>query len=164
MTDSYSSMKSKLSATGLYRIEKGSNVSNELCAYSKELDLFYSELDSVLRECFIQTAKDYGLSRREAFSGREGGTLPTEKRREILLLTQTSKGFGFTPDGFKSLLKSYSLSDFEFVENPSGYRLTVRIYDNLSEERKEAVSEIIDAQFPYHLNIIKSFLTRESEV
>lgn len=162
MTDSYNSMKSKLTATGLYKIEDSSNVSYELKAYAQELDLLFCELDEVLKECFIQTAEDYGLTRIERFTGRDGSGLSPEKRREILMLMQSDSRFGFTPDGFKALIESYSISDFEFVENPLGFRVTVRIYDSLSDEKKQAVSEMIDAQFPYHLNIIKSFLTRES--
>ena len=55
-------MKNKLSAIGIYNIENGSNIYNELKAYSVELDRIFSELDTMLREYFIETAQSYGIT------------------------------------------------------------------------------------------------------
>ena len=60
--NSFSSMKNKLSAIGIYNIENGSNIYNELKAYSVELDRIFSELDTMLREYFIETAQSYGIT------------------------------------------------------------------------------------------------------
>ncbi|MCD8025632.1 MAG: hypothetical protein LUF33_01500 [Clostridiales bacterium] len=67
--DSFTSMKSKLLPLGLYTIEDGSNLYAELKAYAAGLDSVFENLDTMLREYFIDTAQTYGITEREKLIG-----------------------------------------------------------------------------------------------
>lgn len=158
MTDSYNSMKEKLSAVGIYNISENSNVSNELCAFAEGIDGVFSEIDKMAEEYFIETASDYGISRRERFLGKERLEYSVEKRREMLKLQESDIGGKCTPKAFNDLLKSYGLSDFSLTEEPEENKLIIYINDELSEEIKKMIRERISFEFPAHLDIEVDFL------
>ena len=85
-------MKSKLIATGLYTLEDSSNTSEELKAFAQELDIIFDTLDEMTREYFIATAQSYGIIERERFIGKERSELPTEQRREMLIIQEQMMG------------------------------------------------------------------------
>ena len=59
-------MTDKLSPLEIYSISEGSNIYNELSAYSSAIEDFAEDADALLREIIITTAQDYGLYMREA--------------------------------------------------------------------------------------------------
>ncbi len=59
--DAFVSMSEKLGKTGLYHIAEGTLIYDELMAYAEGLAVLYRELETMLRECFVSTAQDYGL-------------------------------------------------------------------------------------------------------
>ena len=82
--ESFDSMKTKLDALGLYKIEENSNIYAELKSYAAALDEMFAILETMLKELFIDTAEDYGISSREILLGREKDGFSLEKRREML--------------------------------------------------------------------------------
>lgn len=63
------SMKNKLSPLGLYDMSSGTLVSAELECYASELQRVSDELDGLLRERFVSTAEDRGLTVYEDMTG-----------------------------------------------------------------------------------------------
>lgn len=151
-------MKDKLNAVGIYSIDENSNISKELVACAEGLDGLFDNLDAMTKEYYIETADDYGILRREKFLGKEKTEYSIEKRREMLELQEQNMGEKFTPDAFSDILKSYGLTDFSFVEQPTNFKLTVNINDTLTNEQKKIVTERINLEFPLHLILEINFL------
>lgn len=145
--DSFSSMKNKLSAIGIYNIENGSNIYNELKAYSVELDRIFSELDTMLREYFIETAQSYGITLREIF-GQRKTEYSLEKRREMLKIQQQMMGGECTPKSFEKFLKGCGLTNVQVSESFARQRIAVNISDELSLAAKKEIEEKVNAEVP----------------
>ena len=150
---SYDSMKEKLDEIGTYNISTGSNISNELAACAEGLDGLFDSLETMTKEYYIETAEDYGITRREKFLGKERTEYSTEKRREMLKLLEQNMGGKCTTEAFSDILKSCGLSDFSFKESPTNYRLSININDVLTNEQKDIVKQRVDSEFPLHLSI-----------
>ena len=154
---SYDSMKSKLIATGLYTLEDSSNTSEELKAFAQELDIIFDTLDEMTREYFIATAQSYGIIERERFIGKERSELPTEQRREMLLIQEQMMGNSCSKGAFELMLKGTGLSDFTITESFATQAVTVTINDVLTAEIKQMIEEKIRAEFPSHLDVTVTF-------
>lgn len=151
--NSYDSMKNKLNEVGIYNISENSNISKELYAYAEGLDGLFDSLDTMIKECYIETAEDCGIIRREKFLGKERTEYTTEKRREMLKLLEQNMGGKCNSQAFSDILRSCGLTDFSFAESPTGYRLSIHINDILTKEQKDIVAERVNAEFPLHLSI-----------
>ena len=154
---SYNSMKSKLIATGLYTLEDSSNTSEELKAFAQELDIIFDTLDEMTREYFIATAQSYGIIERERFIGKERSELPTEQRREMLIIQEQMMGNSCSKGAFELMLKGTGLSDFTITESFATQAVTVTINDVLTAEIKQMIEEKIRAEFPSHLDVTVTF-------
>ena len=154
---SYNSMKTKLSATGLYKLDDSSNTAQELKAFAKELDVMFAMLDEMTRECFIATAQSYGIIERERFIGKERSELPTEQRREMLLIQEQMMGNSCSKGAFELMLRGVGLTDFTITESFATQVVTVTINDVLTAEIKQMLEEKILAEFPSHLDITVTF-------
>ena len=97
-------MRNKLVATGLYTLDSNSNTSEELKAFAQELDVMFDMLDEMTREYFIATSQSYGITERERFIGKERSELPTEQRREMLLVQEQMMGNNCSKDAFELML------------------------------------------------------------
>lgn len=150
-------MKTKLSATGLYKLDDSSNTAQELKAFAKELDVMFAMLDEMTRECFIATAQSYGIIERERFIGKERSELPTEQRREMLLIQEQMMGNSCSKGAFELMLRGVGLTDFTITESFATQVVTVTINDVLTAEIKQMLEEKILAEFPSHLDITVTF-------
>ena len=150
-------MKSKLIATGLYTLEDSSNTSEELKAFAQELDIIFDTLDEMTREYFIATAQSYGIIERERFIGKERSELPTEQRREMLIIQEQMMGNSCSKGAFELMLKGTGLSDFTITESFATQAVTVTINDVLTAEIKQMIEEKIRAEFPSHLDVTVTF-------
>lgn len=151
--DSFTSMKSKLLPLGLYTIEDGSNLYAELKAYAAGLDSVFENLDTMLREYFIDTAQTYGITEREKLIGAQRDEYTLEKRREMLKNTEQTVGLACTCSAFVKILESYGLSDFTMTENFSEQTVSITVADSLSDEEKAWIEERAEADFPSHLKV-----------
>ena len=143
-------MKSKLAPIGLYSLSQGSAVDCELMAYAEGLDMLFDTLDEMTEEAFIPTATGYGITEREQFSGRKRADLSLEKRREALLAKERSFDPDKSIDGFKKLIESCGVKDYEIEVNQLKCRVDLRIKDELSAGETAMLEESIINTIPIH--------------
>jgi hypothetical protein len=156
MMDSLTSMKTKLKSTGLYSAADGSNLEKELKAYASGLDKVFDELDTMERECYIDTAETYGLSTRESFFGYDRSDSTVEERREILKTEEQLSG-DCTVEAFYKIMEGYGLKSYKIVEKYSGNALVVYVYDSMTDEEKTVLESRMSADFPVHLSIVMHY-------
>ncbi len=155
--DSFTSMKSKLEATGLYSVVPGTNIYAELKAYAAGLDVLFETLDVMLRELFIDTAETWGIDNRELLLGRIKDDCTLEKRREMLKIYEQMMGGKCTLEAFNMVLKGYGLNNFEIAELPIRNRVTINVNESVSDEQKSVIEERIAADFPSHLYVAVTY-------
>ncbi len=123
--NSYQSLKNKHALTGVYSLTDNSNVCAELASYAQALDLVCGELEEMYRECFVNTALDYGLSRREQLiSAVTSHGLSVEQRREILCERLAVTSNDFTLAALEKLLSTFG-ADFSITESPQEQRMVI---------------------------------------
>ncbi len=157
IVDSFTSMKTKLDATGLYSIEQGTNIYAELKAYGSGLDVLFETLATMLKELFIDTAEDYGISAREKLLGKPRSEFTLEKRREMLKIYEQMMGGKCTKAAFEAILRGYGLSDFSILEAPTRYRIGITVNEQTSPELQSLISDRIAQDFPTHLIVTINF-------
>lgn len=155
--DSYTSMKSKLEKLKLYDFEKGKYIKAELLVYADEIDRIDAELEKLMKEYFISTAEDYGLTARERFIGVERSELELSHRREMLLGRENILSTGFTREAFENVLYSLGLKDFQIIEDFEGFRTIIDVDDTVSEEEQDVIRDSAERIFPAHLDITIRF-------
>ena len=75
-----------LRRTGLYRMDGTTQVDRELDAYMAGLEILYDAVDERVKDAFLQTAGEQGLSYAESAYAMNGDGLSLEERRKRLLL------------------------------------------------------------------------------
>lgn len=151
--DSFNSMSSKMTATGIYTVTEHSNNYAELKAYAAGLDMLFEMLDEMKREYFIDTAESFGILNRERFTGAVRDDLSIEKRREMLKIRELTNEKTCSPASFEKILSGYGLTNFSITEHPSTRMVLIKINDNLSESDRVWVEYMISNDFPVHLNV-----------
>lgn len=106
-----------LESLSLYSLRNYTTVYKELDSYSVALDVLNELMDEYVRECFIETATDYGLSLYEKLYGAERKDLPLEQRREMLIERINLNINDNTVSGIKRFFSSLGLK-CDIVENP----------------------------------------------
>lgn len=150
--NSYESMKKKHEQTGLYCVTDNSNISCELKAYAVGLDVLYDTLKEIERECFVETAEDYGLSAREEFLGYNRQELDIADRRRLICAAEQITG-ECTVEAFRKMLEGYGLADFSITQRYSQNTAVIYVYDNLTDSQKAKLESRINEDFPIHLTV-----------
>lgn len=141
------------SSMGVYRITEGSNIGNELRAYSAGLDILADALEELQRECFITTAESYGIRRRELMFGAVREDLPVETRRNMLLTRYSFGSDDFTPEGINKILKLLGIEAL-VQEFPSVNRVTIDVITTgLTKGQRNWIRSQIAELFPAHLEM-----------
>ena len=136
---------------GIYSLNGGTLIDAEIDSYVTGLELAEKRLENLLKEGFVQTAEDIGLTMREKLFGSERSSLSAAERRSRLLLRLSSVMSEWNNVGITNTMKS------------SGFDGT--IYEALSDEtlllkglgsssKPEDFKQFIDAAdeiFPAHL-------------
>lgn len=151
MKDPYISMKESLSTLSLYSFDK-TNIVYELEAYALMLDKLNSELEKMLKECFIDTADSYGLENRELIIGVKRDDLTISKRREMLKLRESIDQSSFTVDKIKKSLSSFGLVDYTLKEFPYLYTVVIDTLGSYTEPQKAWIRSQVEKIMPAHLN------------
>ncbi len=159
--DSYQSMTEKLYPLRLYDIEGGEEINTELRVLADEVDLLFAALDIMTREYFIATAQSWGLSNRESFAGAEKPGLTVEERRNLLLLSEHVTGFDCTPSGFEEFVRSCGVSDFEFTEAFSHYKVALYVHDELDSGMKNTLKTRVNAYYQANCQAVIRYNTEE---
>ncbi len=154
---SLNSMRQKLKPLGFYNLNDNSLISAELSAYATALDEIEYLLDEAEQECFIATAKGYGLSERERMLGAEQKSQTVEYRRENLLYRYSITSNSFNKDSIAKVL-SVSGINGHIIEIPNENTLYINCLSlNNSSASKEAIVESVKEFLPAHLNCIFDF-------
>lgn len=142
-----------LEQTGLYEPSDGSLLRAELAAYAEGLDLYFDELEALLRECFIATAQSYGITLREQLMGRmsfAGSNLT--KRRNALLRGFSVNSGDFTTEGMMKVLESFGLTgSFSFSQQQ--FLLTVHPSQNMTTASKRRLKAEIKELLPCWVDV-----------
>ena len=149
----YSHMRAALRAIRLYNL-RAEHLSAELHAYADELERLDDDLEDLLPERFLHTAKDKGLSAYEELFGPARSDLSLRDRRRLLLLRLSLGSGDFTPDGIRQALDSFGL-DYVITEFPAYDRLNIIAQTDYSQEQQNFIrtetAKIIPAHIEYQL-------------
>lgn len=148
----WESMKKKLRPLGIYDLSDGTNISAELKAYAEALDRHRDNLDEALRECFIGTAEDYGLSERERIFTSPRTSRTAAGRRDLLRERFVLGERDFTPEGFEKFLRSFGANTFSYSELPSAQSFTVVLGGDYPQAEEEWIKNQIRLVIPAHLD------------
>ena len=146
-------MSEKLKQTGLYHIAEGSLIYYELCAYAEGLDILYEVLNELENECFIMTAKNYGLSVPEKIVNKVNVMSSRQSRRSSVInaLSVTSK------DRMMYSLEKY-LNIFnikgEFTENVPQKKITLVCETGLTETQKQQITYQMSQYMPCWMKLV----------
>ncbi|MCQ4021536.1 MULTISPECIES: putative phage tail protein [unclassified Ruminococcus] len=154
----YESMTKKLKPTGLYLLEENAAVSSELKTYSEGIDSKDDELDVIIREAFVASAEDYGLSMWEELFGAVQNGVDVQRRRELIKARMKLSNLSFTPAGVQEIIRSLGIDSFDVSENPSLNLLTIDLSaQSYSKARRRWIKEQLEELLPAHLEIVVIF-------
>lgn len=152
----YESIKEKLSATGLYNINRNGLIDAEIKAYDAGLQNLYNGIDELLRECFIQTAEGWGLEQLEAMAKTYMSGDSLEFRREKLMNRLQVNSGSIGKDALEKQAASLGLS-CTITENISESKIYLDILTEVADEKKDFLKEELMRFEPPHLIMYVSF-------
>ena len=141
-------------STGIYRLDGDTLVDHELAAYGAAFAPLETALDTLLREGFIATAEDAGLSAYERIMGEPDRTgLAAADRRGMLLYRLSILPGDFDPQGMADALRSVGL-EAEILEEFANRRLTIRQLDYRgARETFDLIVRDCEKLLPAHLEL-----------
>lgn len=153
------SMKEKLAPLKIYNITQNSEVQKELSIYAAALDTVESNIALLERECFINTAEDFGLDGREEIWGTVQREIPIDKRRE-LISAKLSIGYDdFNLEAMKKFLSAINF-DAEIIEMPDKNRIyIINKTTSYTKAEQKLIKKQIENFFPAHLELYIDFRT-----
>ena len=77
-------MRNVIAPVGIYRVRKEGLIYKELAVYADSLDMISKWVDMLIKECFVETAEDFGLTSFEKLVGPERGDLELSERRDMI--------------------------------------------------------------------------------
>lgn len=145
----YERMKKALSAIRLYDPD-APNLSAELHAYADELDRAQLEWETLLREGFLTSAEDRGLSEYEEMFGPSREDLSTADRRRMIM-GRIALGKGdFTPGGIRRALDSFGLS-YVVAEFPLNDRVNIIAQTDYTKAQQNLIRQETAKIIPAHI-------------
>jgi hypothetical protein len=148
----FDSIIKKLSPLGIYKLNEGSNVYNEIMAYCTALDAHRENIDKVLRECFISSAEDYGIENREKIIGSPRTDYNLQQRRDMLIGRKASCDNDFTVENFGELLSSIGVYDYKIDESPNTFEIAFDIRGSYNSVDEAWIENQINLMVPSHLD------------
>ncbi len=135
----------------IYSVTQGSNLYNELSAYACELDRLNSDLDLLLRECFITTAQSYGLSMTESVYTRPYEELTPQERRLAILNRLRTGDDDFTVSSIREAVESLGAEEYSIIEYPGKMKIVVQVSGDYTDGRADYLKNEIPKLLPAHL-------------
>lgn len=127
-------------------------------AQGREIGKFWATLDEILRQFFVETATDWGLSLWEQMLGLPDYTgNPLEQRRSRII--SKLRGYGTaTVELIKSITESYVYGTAEVIEHPEVYSFTIKFVDlRGTPPNLDDLKAIIEEIKPAHLAVEYQF-------
>lgn len=153
--DALTSMKKKLAPLGLYRLSY-SRIEDELYVFALELDRLRAQSDRLLREAFLQTAQEEGLSMLERMFSRPHTELSAQTRREMLRKRMRLGLSDFTLEGLQTALDSFHL-EYTICEYPAQNKLVVLAQGDYTRSEQQWIREETEKFVPLHLEFQLDF-------
>lgn len=151
--NSYRSMERKIGFLYLYNITRDSPINNELKTYGVFLDEVASELDDMLDECFLETAKSYGIENKKRLFEMPDGIDDEDVIKELIKIKLSINNKKFNLEAIKSQIKSLGVS-FSLTEYPSEYQVLVQINDSYYPiDKRDYIKNEIRRIIPAHLKL-----------
>lgn len=139
-----------LSPLNIYNLSENTNVYKELMTYAQELDLINLQLDILLRESFIITAEDYGLSLIEKIYTAPSADEDNSLRRERILNRLNIDDSCFTLEKIKNSITGFGAENFQILEFPDRYNIVVEIYGDYDETKISFIKNEVRKIMPAH--------------
>ncbi len=155
MNSAYNRMRNVLNKINLYNFEN-TTVNYELKAYATVFDEVNNTLMTMLRECFIDSAKSYGLSMREQIIGAVRSDLSQSERQNMLKLRENINMSSFTLDKIKEALASFNL-DCTLYEYPSLYKIVIVANGEYKAEQQAWIRTQVEKIMPAHQQVFVVF-------
>lgn len=158
MMKAFESMTKKLLPTGLYSIDENGSIAKELKTYSAGLDSKDDELDIIIREAFVLSAEDYGLSMWEELFGAVQSDAQVQQRREMIKGRLRLSDDCFTPSGVEEIVRSLGIKSFTITENPSLFLVIIDLSgESYTKARRKWIKDQLEELLPAHLEIVVLF-------
>lgn len=142
-----------LSRFGIYDVDRNIFVRAEADACSEGIAMAADCIYELMRECFVVTARDFGLEQKEGLFGSPDCYSTVEQRRERLLSSLSVDETAFTPSGVDRFIAGFCDS-FTVTEDPSHNIINVTLVSNSriqhdTQRYIDAVKEFL----PAHLDV-----------
>lgn len=125
----------------------------ELKACNTGFQLLRDYMDEMIRECFVQTATDYGLTIKEHYFDSIPRNNTIQERRDMLLNILSVDYNDFNLEGVKKFLNYYPIS-YTITEHHDSYLVVINIVkDTWIEENFDFMQETVNKFFPAHIRI-----------
>lgn len=152
---SFDTMKYGLETSGIYSVSAENAIYAELKAYAAVIDIMNGYIDDLKRECFIQTAVDYGLLNVESLFGKTMDDLPIEQRRTMLINRLSITPSDYTMSDMDRILTACGLVGAKAYENFDLDVLTVTGKEHIySDSQSEWISSQLNMLTPAHLQVL----------
>lgn len=146
----YGSIKDKLSALNIYSLQADGLIEAELRAYAVGLQGLYDAVSDMLREMFIQTAEDVGLTELELMAALYASGDNIAERRERLLKRLSVKPTDINADGLKNAVASLGI-ECNISESPSESWVNIDILTPVDKNRQSSVAAELNRFVPCNL-------------
>lgn len=152
----YESVKEKMSAVSIYSFEENGLIEAEIKAYAAGLQKLYDGVDELLRECFVQTAENYGLEQLETMTRTYMSGDGIENRREKLMNRLQINPSIIGKDALEKQVASLGLK-CDITENAEESKVYVDILTEVADDKKEFLREELMRFTPLHLIMYVTF-------
>ena len=138
---------------GVYDVEGNVFVRAETEACTEGISLAAESIYELMSECFVVTARDFGLEEKESLFGSPDCYSTLDQRRERLINSLSVDETAFTPEGINRFLGSFC-DDFTVTEDPSHNIINVTLGSNsrIQHDTQRYIDAVKDF-FPAHLDV-----------
>ncbi len=146
-------MQDMLSPLGVYSLGDNSLVMCELKVYACELEKLHDKLKTMLRECFIVTAQDYGIEKTEELFQCIRPDLTIDERKERISRYITLNNMDFSYSNIENQLRLAGVSA-PFTQDEENERISFPEIKSISDISETArLTNLIEDIVPAHLDI-----------
>lgn len=145
-----------MSAVSLYSFEENGLIDAEIKAYAAGLQKVYDEIDELLRECFVQTAENYGLKQFESMTRTYMNGDNVESRREKLMNRLQINPSIIGKDALEKQVASLGLK-CNISGSVAESKVYVEILTEVDDDKKEFLKSELMRFTPPHLIMYVNF-------
>lgn len=127
------------------------NLQGEMYAFSKGLEIVGNRLETMEKECFVSTAKDYGLTVKERYFDSITRADNIKDRREMLLSILSVNETDFNLSGMKKFMGQFPVNS-KITEFVASNRIVITFDRNdWIVNNFDFVKSCVEDFFPSHL-------------